>query len=271
MDWAAGGPCEMTMHDTQATPLTVPILYYHLIAPPPALARSKSIYMEPDRFDRQLGLLKLLGYRDLSFYELARHLDDGTRPRGRRAMITFDDGHLDNYTAALPILHAREFSATIFVTAGFIGRRLVLRSGDEYGTPILSAEQIKELVREGIDVQSHGLTHGNLADMSADDARREIVESQKILEDITGRPVEYFSYPYGSFRPAHFEMLAEAGYKAAVSTVRGKKHFAAERYCLKRIPVHHERSLLGFLHYLCFKSYGRAQKQLDRLRERVKA
>lgn len=271
MDWAAGGLMTMAMNDTPATPVTVPIFYYHLIAAPPAAAKSKAIYMEPERFARQLGLLKFLGYRDMSFTELLRHFESGTRPQGRRAMITFDDGHLDNYTTALPILHAHEFSATIFVTAGSIGRRLRLRSGSDDGTPIVSAEQIMSLVREGIDIQSHGMTHGNLADMPLEDARREIVDSKKILEDITGRAVEYFSYPYGSFRPAHFEILEEAGYKAAVGTVRGKKHFPGERYCLKRIPVHHERSLAGFLYYLCFKSYGRAQAQLDRLREGIKS
>lgn len=271
MVWAAGGLMTTTMNDTPATPINVPILYYHLIAAPPALARSTSIYMEPERFARQLAFLKMLGFRDISLPELTQHLDNGTRPQGRRVMITFDDGHLDNYTTALPILHAHDFSATIFVTAGSIGQRIVMRSGHEFGTPIVSADQIRELVREGIEIQSHGMTHANLADMSLDDARREIADSKKKLEDITGRPVEYFAYPYGSFRPAHFEMLAEAGYKAAVSTVRGKKHFADERYCLKRIPVHHERSLLGFFHYLCFKHYGRAQAQLDRLRRGIKA
>jgi peptidoglycan/xylan/chitin deacetylase (PgdA/CDA1 family) len=249
-------------------PITVPILYYHMIATPPAGSTAKSIYLDPARFARQLKLLKLLGYRQIGLDELSRHLESGSRPPGRRVLITFDDGHLDNYTTALPLLRAQGFTATIFVTAGYIGRRLRLRSSnDPQGKPIVSAEQIRQLIREGIDVQSHGLTHGNLVEMPLEQARREIRESKKILEDITGRPVEYFSYPYGSFRPAHMELLAESGYRAAVSTVRGKAHYPGERYCLKRIPVHHERTLLGFIQYLYFKSYRRAQRQLDRLLE----
>ncbi|MCE5230681.1 polysaccharide deacetylase family protein [bacterium] len=256
------------MSETTAThtdSITIPILYYHLIAAPPAGVKSKSIYMEPERFSRQLSLLKFLGYRDIGFDEFTHYLEASAPPPGRRVMITFDDGHADNCTAAMPVLKEHGFGATIFVTAGYIGKRLNMRIGGE--APIVSADQIRELVRNGIDVQSHGMTHANLADMSLDDARREIVDSKKILEDITGRPVEYFSYPYGVFKPRHIELLKEAGYRAAVSTARGKTHFSAERYCLKRIPVHHERSLFGFVQYLWFKSYDRAQAKLDRQRE----
>jgi peptidoglycan/xylan/chitin deacetylase (PgdA/CDA1 family) len=250
--------------------LTVPILYYHLIKPVPADAPNASIYVEPHRFARQLGLLKLLGYRGIGFDEFMDHLEAGTKPVGRRrrsdrtVMITFDDGHEDNFTQALPILKEHGFSATIFVVAGHVGRSLRLRSsaGPE-GERILSRDQIRELVREGMDVQSHGMTHANLADLPADKAEEEIRRSKEILEDITEKPVRYFAFPYGSFRPAHLDMVAQAGYRAAVSTVRGKTHSLDERFCLKRIPVHHDLSLPRLVNVLWFKSYRRAQAQLD--------
>ena len=247
--------------------LTVPILYYHLIKAPPANSPNSSIYIKPPRFARQLRLLKLLGYRGIGFEEFIEHLESGKKPLGRPVMITFDDGHEDNLTHALPILKQQGFPATVFVVAGFIGRSLRLRSGaDPQGERILSRDQIRQLVREGMDVQSHGMTHANLADLPANKAEEEIRRSKEILEDITERPVRYFSYPYGSFKPAHLEMVAQAGYRAAVSTVRGKRHSLEERFCLKRIPVHNDLSLPGLVNALYFKSYRRAQAQLDRLR-----
>lgn len=247
--------------------LTVPVLYYHLItaAPPPSPFRK--ITVPPGRFARQLRVLRWLGWRSIGLDEFMDHLEAGTHPAGRRVAITFDDGHADNATTALPLLRAAGFGATVFVAAGAIGGRLHLNaSPTPEGEPIVTPDQIRQMIREGMDVQSHGMTHRNLADLPPAEAREEIVRSKEILEQITERPVRYFAHPYGSFKPAHLEMLAEAGYRAAFSTVRGKRHSLAERFCLKRIPVHFERSLPGFLQYLYFKSYARAQAQLDRMR-----
>lgn len=247
--------------------LTVPVLYYHLIVPAPPPSPFRKVTVPPGRFARQLCTLRWLGWRSITLDEFTDHLEDGTRPEGRRVAITFDDGHADNATTALPLLKAAGFGATVFVTAGAIGGRLRLRSSlTPEGEPIVSPDQIRQMAEGGMDVQSHGMTHRNLADLTAAEAREEIVRSKEILEQITEKPVRYFAYPFGSFKPAHLELLAEAGYRAAFSTVRGKRHTLAERYCLKRIPVHHERSLAGFIQYLYFKSYARAQAQLDRMR-----
>jgi len=252
--------------------LAVPILYYHLIGAPPAGATRDSIWMEPERFDRQLGLLRRFGYRDITPDAFMECLETGRRPEGRRVMITFDDGHLDNFTVARPILMRHGFRAVIFVVAGSVGGRLKLRASvDPAGEPIMTAEQLRELAREGHAIGSHGMTHANLAQMSDDEAREELTRSKATLEAIIQRPVLYYSFPYGSFRPAHLAMLERAGYRAAFSTVRGRAHALEERFCLKRVPIHHGTGTLGFFNDLWFKSYRRAQAQLDRQRRGEKA
>jgi len=247
--------------------VNVPVLYYHLVKRPPAGASSPSIYMEPERFERQLRVLRWMGFRDIGLDEFMDCLEGGRRVDGRRVMITFDDGHVDNFTVARPILSRHGFKATVFVVAGHVGGRLRLRSSvDPDGERILDADQIRRMVDEGFQIQSHGMSHANLADLPPEKAREEMVRSREALETLTGRPVRYFAYPYGSFKPIHLEMAEQAGYRAAFSTVRGRRHAPDERYCLKRIPVHHERGLLSFVQYLTLKSYKRAQRQLDRLR-----
>jgi peptidoglycan/xylan/chitin deacetylase (PgdA/CDA1 family) len=247
--------------------LVVPILYYHLIGAPPEGATRNSIWMEPASFDRQLGLLRRLGYRDITPGEFMNCLEAGRRPEGRRVMITFDDGHLDNFTVARPILMRHGFRAVIFVVAGSVGGRLRLRSGvNPAGEPIMSANQLRELAREGHCIASHGMTHANLAQMDDAAARDEIERSKSVLEAIVERPVRYYSFPYGSFRPEHLAMVERAGYRAAFSTVRGRSHALAERFCLKRIPIHHGTGRLGLLNALWLKSYRRAQARLDRQR-----
>lgn len=251
--------------------LKLPILYYHRVSVPPSHPDLKSIHIEPQRLDRQLHLLSFLGYRGITLDEFMDHFDSGRQPRGRRVAITFDDGFSDILINALPILKRYDFPATIFVPAGLIGCEITNNhpSGLGNGT-ILSIDQIQTLVRLGIDIQSHGLTHRRFSSLSPPEATRELLDSKKILEAITQKPVQYLAYPYGDFRRETEDLVRKAGYRAALSTVRGLKHYQHERYCLKRIPVHHRQNLLRFLQYLHFKSYRRPQRKLNRLRGIIK-
>ena len=243
--------------------LTCPILYYHLISSPPTNQKNHSIYIPPERFDRHLSLLKRAGYRSIGLDELLDHLESGTRPPGRPMMITFDDGHIDNYTQAFPVLQRHAFSAAIFVIAGSIDGRLQLRcSVESNGESILTREQLRELAAGGIEIQSHGMTHADLPALDNKQVLWEMTESRKILEDIIEHPVKYFCYPFGRFKPHHFELAQEAGYRAAFSTFRGRRHNIDERWCLKRIPVHNDRSTLQFLSALWIKSYRRSEAKL---------
>ncbi len=144
--------------------LTLPILYYHKFCSPPAGTTDKDVYMEPARLERQLHLLKVLGYLGITLEEFMNWFESGKKPRGRCVVLTFDDGFTYNLTNALPILKRHAFATTIFVIAGYIGQRIKF----DYcvhpkGENILSAERIRLLVREGIDVQSHGLSHRRLS------------------------------------------------------------------------------------------------------------
>lgn len=246
--------------------LTLPIIYYHRIASPPAEAPVKDIYMEPERFASQMKWLKRLGFSGINLSQFMDYFDRGEKPARRSIAITFDDGFEDNMDA-FSVLHECGFSATIFVVAGCIGRRVNHQfATDSRGELVLSAEQLRRLAREGADIQSHGLTHRRLTKLPEKDAMREIADSKKILEDILGKTVDLFCYPYGDFNPRIEAMAKFAGYRAAISTVHGKTHRPDERYCLKRIPVHYNQGILKFFQYLYFKDYGRAQKKLDAMR-----
>jgi len=208
-----------------------------------------------------------LRYRGITMNEFMDYFETGTRPQGRCVVISFDDGFSDILTNALPILKRHAFPATIFVVAGLIGCEIKDdHESSMVSGSMLSGEQIRALVREGIDIQSHGLMHRRFSSLSPSQAMHELLESKRILEGITQKPVQCLAYPFGDFRPETEDLVRKAGYRAAVSTVRGKKHYQHERYCLKRIPVHHKQNLMRFLQYLHFKSYRRPQLKLNKLR-----
>ena len=104
--------------------LTLPILYYHKVSSPPAGTTDKDVYIEPARLKRQLHLLKALGYQGITLEEFMNYFESGKEPQRRCVVLTFDDGFTDNLTNALPILKRRAFPATIFVIAGYIGRKI---------------------------------------------------------------------------------------------------------------------------------------------------
>lgn len=59
-------------------------------------------------------------FEPLHLSEVLRHLDEGRPLPPRAVAVTFDDGHLDNYTNAFPVLRRLGVPATIFLSTGYM-------------------------------------------------------------------------------------------------------------------------------------------------------
>jgi peptidoglycan/xylan/chitin deacetylase (PgdA/CDA1 family) len=137
--------------------------------------------------------------------------------------ITFDDGYVDNYEWAFPLLKKHGLTATFFITVGFIEKdpkvlerfRHLWRGNSHELTP-LSWEQIREMRKMGMEIGSHTYSHPNLARLDSKMAKWELEQSKKILEDQLGEPVTALAYPFGKYK-RHFtyetvEIAQELGY-----------------------------------------------------------
>ena len=121
--------------------------------------------------------------------------------------IVFDDGFRDSLTTAAPILAARNIPFTVFVTPGFI------RDNSPHH---LTREQLKELAAvPGAQIGAHGMNHVHLSRAGDAEARRELLDSRKFLEDALGRSVTLMSYPHGSADRRVGALAKDAGYVAA--------------------------------------------------------
>ena len=139
----------------------VPILTYHNIGTPPDGATHPGLYLALDKFRAQLALLARHGYRGVSMDEGLPFLR-GER-QGRVAIITFDDGYLDNLELALPALREHGFSATCYLVAEHIGgfnawdsEKLRVRK------PLMDLPRIRDWLAGGMKIGSHTLTHPHL-------------------------------------------------------------------------------------------------------------
>ena len=156
--------------------------------------------------------------------------------------ITFDDGYLDNYTVAAPILESCGLRATFFVTTGFIGSPMVPWWDRKQGidSEWMTWEQVADLRARGHEVGAHTVSHPDLGVVEGDPARREIVESRRELEQRLGTAVEMFAYPYGrvnGISDANRGLVREAGYSCCAGAYGGLVQARQDPFELCRIPV----------------------------------
>ncbi len=127
---------------------------------------------------------------------------------------------------------------------GFDARRdfvseLARRSGAQLPDDLMmDSPQVNVLVNDGMEIGAHTVNHPILLKIVDEQARREISDSKRQLEILTGRPVTLFAYPNGvpgtDYGPAHVEMVREAGFDAAVSTSVGVSGLQTDPYQLPR-------------------------------------
>ena len=140
------------------------VLNYHMVN-----SMYISLSIEPEDFDWQMKYLVEHGYHTISPDDLYDFLaGQGTLP-DRPVLITFDDGYVDNYTNAYPILKKYNLKATIFVVTGFLSKR----------KGYLTWDQLREMEQNGIAIESHTVTHAPLPDLPDERIREELVESKR--------------------------------------------------------------------------------------------
>jgi peptidoglycan/xylan/chitin deacetylase (PgdA/CDA1 family) len=156
----------------------------------------------------------------VSLAELHRLLSSGATPPRRTVAITFDDCYRDNLAAG-QVLADHHLPATFFLPTRFVETDYVF-PWDRHLKPMpnLGWKDVRALVDLGHEIGSHTMTHPDLGQIGPEDARTELADSKKTLEDRLQRPVRWFAYPYGgrgNFRPAYLQLASEIGYDACFS------------------------------------------------------
>ena len=211
-----------------------PILTYHHIAAPVRGARLKGLYLGPRLFDRQLRELGEASFR-------TGHLEDLVSPHeapGERCFLTIDDGFEDVFTHGLPILTKHRSVATLFLVSDLIGKtNLWQQQQGDIVEKLMDQAQVKAWLQAGQAIGAHTRTHPRLTHLSLAEAREEISGSKKSLEDAFGQPIQHFCYPYGDWNQAVRDLVAEAGYQTACTTITGINESGTDRFALKRVTA----------------------------------
>ncbi len=222
------------------------ILMYHQVDAPCSV-REQRFCTPPNEFRRQMAWLSEAGYEGVTLDTVLAHIR-GKAPLPSRAIhVTFDDGFVGVLEHALPALKTSSLSATLFALPGRAGGfNDWMRKRDYPRRALLSAEHLRLLADEGICIGSHTLSHARLTDISLAEAKKEIGDSKSKLEDLLGRQVNHFAYPFGQHNPDVRDAVMQAGYGSACSTHCGFNRADSDPFLLRRIDVYGTDSLADF-------------------------
>jgi peptidoglycan/xylan/chitin deacetylase (PgdA/CDA1 family) len=187
-----------------------PVLMYHRLT---SRTGSHPCSLAAERFRRQLGLLRALGYRSAAPAALAAALEAGAPLPPRTVVITFDDGYLDTLTVALPLLREAGFTATCYFVPGAIGRV----SEWTEPAPLMDWAGIRAWRAAGMEVGAHSVTHVDLTTLGPAALKDEVAGARACLEDRLGSAVTSFAYPFNRADHRTIHAVAAAGYTNAVA------------------------------------------------------
>ena len=210
----------------------VVLLMYHKVAPAPLTTGLPVLYVTGQDFDRQMAELSAAGLECVPYGDAL-----GVIEGGKRAFcLTFDDGFRNVFDHALPVLRARALRAIQFIVAGQIGGTDAWdRAIGEPPLPLMDDAQIRDWLAAGQEIGSHTLTHPHLTALSRAQARAEVFDSKKQLEDRFGGPIRHFCYPYGDYNEAIRDLVAEAGYETAPTVLFGANRPGVPPLELRRV------------------------------------
>jgi peptidoglycan/xylan/chitin deacetylase (PgdA/CDA1 family) len=205
----------------------VPILCYHNIKELSASAgeMTKTYTVTPANFAQQMKALSDEGYHSILPDQLYEYLVHDAPLPTNPIMITFDDTRGEQYSLGAAEMKKYGFKGVFFVMTVSIGR-----------PNYLTKEQIKSLADSGNTVAAHTWDHHMVTKYAGEDWNTQLIKPKKKLEDIIGKPVTYFAYPFGLWNKEAIPQIKKSGYQMAF-ILSTKRDSIDPLYTIRRIIV----------------------------------
>jgi peptidoglycan/xylan/chitin deacetylase (PgdA/CDA1 family) len=181
----------------------VPVLCYHRIKDAPVAAYASHGYeVTLAQFKAQMKVLADSGFHSITNDQYYNYLAYGTPLPEKPVMITYDDTREEHFTIAKPEMEKYGFKGVFFIMTISMNR-----------PNYMTKQQIKQLSDDGHDVSSHSWDHHRVDRLKGEDFTAQFDKPKKQLEEIIGKPVEYFAYPFGIWSPEAIPEIEKRGFK----------------------------------------------------------
>ncbi len=212
-----------------ASAADVPVLMYHYVGdvPPPSGPFASNLTVRTGDFEDQMRYLADNRYQTVGLGDLyLAKLGLKSLPP-RSVILTFDDGGLDNYQVAFPILVKNGLRATFFVITDKVGA-----AGQ------MDWDDLRVMADQGMSIESHTVSHPlDLRTLDDDGLARELGDSKAAIAEKLGLTPESLSYPSGKYDQRVIAAAKAAGYLTAVGTNSGSDVGADANFEIRRIRV----------------------------------
>ena len=224
-------PVPLPTPDGEHRRVSVPMLMYHYIEDPPPNADSIrfALSVPPNLFAAHLDVIRALGFETISVRDVINHLTLGAPLPTKPIVLTFDDGYANHFTHALPLLTERGMVGTFFVISEFPHR----------GHPsYMTWDQIRQMVRAGMEIESHARLHESLAGQSEAYLREQARGGVLTFEQELGYTPRVIAYPMGFYDQRVIDIFHDEGYWAGITTQNGLHQDNRHLFRMRRIRMH---------------------------------
>ncbi len=206
----------------------VPILMYHVINPPPTGAKFPGLYVPPEEFAAQMRALARAGFHAVTMDQMLANWTRGAPlPKGKPIVVSFDNGYQSQLTQALPVMRR----------LGWVGVENIQLTGLPPSQGGLSQAQISQLVSEGWELDTQGISHADLITLSASALHQQVAVAREEVQHRYHVPVNWFCYPSGHYNATVIAEVKAAGYLGSTTVIPGWAKHTEDPYRLPRLRV----------------------------------
>jgi peptidoglycan/xylan/chitin deacetylase (PgdA/CDA1 family) len=207
---------------------TVPVLMYHVIAPPPPGAPFPSLYVTEPEFAAQMQGLKAAGWHPVTLDQLEAYWTRGVPlGSGKPIVLTFDNGYRSQYVNALPVLQR----------LGWVANENLQLAGLPPSEGGITDAQVRGLVKAGWELDTQGVSHADLITLDATTLSGEVAGARQTIRRRFGVPANWFCYPSGHYNEVVVAAVKAAGYVGATTVIPGWASPSSDPYRLPRLRI----------------------------------
>tara|TARA_B100001093_G_scaffold499182_1_gene548163 strand:- start:1047 stop:1850 length:804 start_codon:yes stop_codon:yes gene_type:complete len=223
------------------------IMMYHLISEQLPNKKKSGLRVSSHMFEEHLKYFSSNDWKFIKMSEL-----DEYENKDKVVAITFDDGYLNNYTHALPLLKKYNACATLYLVIDRHENDWSIKKNPKHNTGVLVNEEklqdehISEMLESGVfELGGHTITHPFLPSISIEEKEAEMIGCKDLLENTFNTKVSSFAYPFGIYKDDDINIIKNSNYDSAVTTDEGVASLES-RFELKRIKASGKDNFFAF-------------------------